>query len=245
MVHGACSSAGCFSMTDEQIAEIYAIVREAFGGGQRAIQMQSFPFRMTAENLAKHRLDPNMAFWKELKEGSDRFEVTRQETPVTFCNRRYVFNVPANPAARFDAQSACPVMQDQSEVAELVAKKQKQDEKDVAQLVANGVRPVRLVYQDGGQHPDFMTRAGEVSRPEALAQGPIEVPLDEPNLGAKSSANRLAVAQKNNESSFVSRVSPQLENKRVVEPVTAQPSGSAKADDQPFYKKLFDLLPGS
>ena len=62
MVHGICSSAGCFSMTDAQIAEIYAIAREAFNGGQRAIQMQSYPFRMTAENLAKHRLDPNIAF---------------------------------------------------------------------------------------------------------------------------------------------------------------------------------------
>ena len=30
MVHGDCSSAGCFSMTDEQIAEIYAIARSSF-----------------------------------------------------------------------------------------------------------------------------------------------------------------------------------------------------------------------
>ncbi len=50
MVHGACSSSGCFSMTDQQIAEIYAIAREAFAGGQRAIQMQSFPFKMTPQN---------------------------------------------------------------------------------------------------------------------------------------------------------------------------------------------------
>jgi murein L,D-transpeptidase YafK len=64
MVHGVCSSAGCFSMTDAQIAEIYALAREAFNGGQHAIQMQSYPFHMTAENLAKHRLDPNIAFWK-------------------------------------------------------------------------------------------------------------------------------------------------------------------------------------
>ena len=40
MVHGDCSSAGCFSMTDNQIAEIYAIAREGFGGGQREIQLQ-------------------------------------------------------------------------------------------------------------------------------------------------------------------------------------------------------------
>ncbi|MEN9709142.1 MAG: hypothetical protein RIQ68_1550, partial [Pseudomonadota bacterium] len=83
MVHGACSSAGCFSMTDEQIAEIYAITREAFGGGQRAIQMQSLPFRMTAENLAKHRFDPNIKFWKTLKEGADQFEVSQRETKVS------------------------------------------------------------------------------------------------------------------------------------------------------------------
>ncbi len=67
MVHGVCSSAGCFSMTDQEIGEIYAIAREAFNGGQRAIQMQSYPFHMTAENFAKHRLDRNIDFWKQLK----------------------------------------------------------------------------------------------------------------------------------------------------------------------------------
>ena len=39
MVHGVCSSAGCFSMTDAAMAEIYALAREAFAGGQREIQM--------------------------------------------------------------------------------------------------------------------------------------------------------------------------------------------------------------
>ena len=32
MVHGACTSAGCLSMTDEQIADLYALLREAFAG---------------------------------------------------------------------------------------------------------------------------------------------------------------------------------------------------------------------
>src|SRR5450631_1642637 len=91
MVHGICSSAGCYSMTDAQIAEIYALAREAFNGGQHEIQMQSYPFRMTAENLAKHRLDPNIAFWKELKNGSDHFEVTRTEPPVGVCAKHYIF----------------------------------------------------------------------------------------------------------------------------------------------------------
>ena len=85
MVHGACSSRGCFSMTDKQIEDIYALVREAHSGGQRTVQMQSFPFRMTAENLAKHRFDPHIAFWKQLKEGNDHFEVTRAEPKVNVC----------------------------------------------------------------------------------------------------------------------------------------------------------------
>src|SRR5205814_4008695 len=36
MIHGGCSSAGCYAMTDEQIAEIYALAREAFFGGQKS-----------------------------------------------------------------------------------------------------------------------------------------------------------------------------------------------------------------
>jgi murein L,D-transpeptidase YafK len=90
MVHGVCSSAGCFSMTDEQINDIYAIARDAFRGGQREIQLQSYPFRMTAENLAKYRLDPNIDFWMEIKNGSNHFEVTKTEPSVIVCNKHYV-----------------------------------------------------------------------------------------------------------------------------------------------------------
>ena len=38
MVHGNCSSAGCFAMTDKAVEEIYALAREAFAGGQQAFQ---------------------------------------------------------------------------------------------------------------------------------------------------------------------------------------------------------------
>ena len=106
MVHGVCSSAGCFSMTDAQIAEIYALAREAFAGGQREIQMQSYPFHMTAENLAKHRLNPNIAFWKELKNGADHFDVTLTEPKVAVCGKHYVFGATA--AHEVSPAEACP-----------------------------------------------------------------------------------------------------------------------------------------
>src|SRR5208337_1223527 len=108
MVHGVCSSAGCFSMTDEQINDIYAIARDAFRGGQREIQLQSYPFHMSAENLAKYRLDPNIAFWKELKTGSDHFEVRQAEPPVVICGKHYVFG--ATTDRPVSAAGPCPAL---------------------------------------------------------------------------------------------------------------------------------------
>ncbi len=176
MVHGVCSSAGCFSMTDAQIGEIYAIAREAFNGGQRAIQMQSYPFRMTPENLAKHRLDPNMAFWKELKTGADHFEVTKSEPSVLVCGKHYVFGASAD--GEVEATQPCPTLQRDDQVEADVAAKESSDETAVAALVAQGVKPVRVVYQDGGQNAAFAGHENDVSDPEALASGPVEIPLD-------------------------------------------------------------------
>ncbi len=175
MVHGICSSAGCFSMTDPQIAEIYALAREAFNGGQREIQFQSYPFRMTTENLAKHRLDPNIAFWKELKDGADHFEVTKAEVPVLVCDRHYVFGAKAD--GEYSARGACPKLTRDPDTEAAVAEKASKDETQVAELVAKGVKPIRLVYDDGGQNPVFAGKF-DTSRPDGLAEGPHEIVLD-------------------------------------------------------------------
>ena len=117
MVHGDCSSRGCYAMTDEQIQEIYALARESFFGGQSEFQFEAFPFRMTALNMAKHRNNPNFAFWKMLKEGYDHFEATRQEPKVAVCEKRYVFDAtPANGA------TAAAALQRQRQVPGLPAR---------------------------------------------------------------------------------------------------------------------------
>ena len=176
MVHGVCSSAGCFSMTDEQVADIYAIARDSFRGGQREIQLQSYPFHMTAENLAKFRLDPNIDFWKELKNGSDHFEVVKQEPPVLVCGKRYVFGAAAS--GPVSATEPCPALKRDETVEALVAEKASKDDAKVAELVASGVKPVRLVYADGGQNPVFAGYKDE-SDPDALATGPKEIVLND------------------------------------------------------------------
>ncbi len=193
MVHGACSSAGCFSMTDAQIAEIYAMAREAFAGGQRAIQMQSYPFRMTAGNLAKYRLDPNSGFWKQLKEGSDNFEVTKQDVVVGVCDRHYVFNSAAADGSQLNASGPCPALRHNDDVHKEVVASHARDEATIAELAAQGVRPVRTVYTDGGQHPDMASQALYASRPEALVKGPVDVAIAENN---KQNKTRFAAAAK-------------------------------------------------
>src|SRR5690606_5362953 len=108
MVHGACSSAGCYSMTDDQVAQIYAFARDSFAGGQEAFQLQALPFRMTAENMARYRNDPNYAFWKMLKAGYDYFEITKTPPKVDVCEGRYVFNQVPEAGVAFDPRGACP-----------------------------------------------------------------------------------------------------------------------------------------
>jgi murein L,D-transpeptidase YafK len=108
MVHGGCHSIGCYAMTDQNMDEIYALIGEAFSGGEDKVQLQAFPFRMTAENLAAHAEDnPNAPFWAMLKEGSDAFLVERKPPTVAVCGHRYVFN--AGPAdADLDPKAPCP-----------------------------------------------------------------------------------------------------------------------------------------
>lgn len=109
MVHGACSSAGCYSMTDEQVLEIYGFARDAFKGGQEYFIVEALPFRMTAENMARHRDNEHFEFWKMLKTGYDNFELTRRPPKVDVCERRYVFNqIPQVENASFQANAACP-----------------------------------------------------------------------------------------------------------------------------------------
>ncbi len=108
MIHGACSSSGCYSMTDEQMQEIFALARDAYKGGQQSIQLQALPFRMTAENMARHKNSPNIEFWKMLKTGYDQFEITKRPPEVNICEKKYVFNQQTD--GKFSPGGQCPAM---------------------------------------------------------------------------------------------------------------------------------------
>jgi murein L,D-transpeptidase YafK len=160
MVHGDCSSRGCYAMTDEQIAEIFAMGRDSFFGGQRAFQFQAYPFRMTAMNMARHRNNPNMPFWKMIKEGYDHFEVTHQEPKVDFCEHKYVFNASKPPGATrdpvFDASAKCPAYVVADDITSAVREKQQADDAEFNKLVAKGTPVAKLnTGIDGGMNSVF------------------------------------------------------------------------------------------
>ena len=163
MVHGDCSSRGCYAMTDEQIQEIYALARESFFGGQKSFQLQAYPFRMTAMNMAKHRNNPNFAFWKMLKEGYDHFDATHQEPKVAVCDRRYVFDAASpgdsNRPLSFNAKAACPAYQLDKNVADAIIDHQRQEQRKMAEYIANGVSTVpSRAGVDGGMNPVFLAK---------------------------------------------------------------------------------------
>src|SRR5262249_45678796 len=142
MIHGDCASAGCYAMTDEQIAEIYALARESFFGGQKSFQFEAFPFRMTPLNMARHHNSPHKAFWTMLKPGYDYFEVTHLEPKVDVCERRYVFGNES--MAQFSSAERCPAYNVSQEIAAAVSDKQRRDEILTAELISRGTPTVPL-----------------------------------------------------------------------------------------------------
>ncbi len=163
MIHGDCSSRGCYAMTDEQIAEIYSLARESFFGGQKAFQIQAYPFRMTPTNMARHRSSQHMAFWRMLKQGYDHFEVTRHEPKIDVCDRHYVFDAESN--GKFGPSDHCPAYRVPEQIASLVRDKQRRDDIQTAELVNRGT-PVAASRAgvDGGMNKVFLAAINGTGR---------------------------------------------------------------------------------
>lgn len=91
MVHGGCTSIGCFAMTDAVIDEIWRLVTAALKAGQARFHVHVYPFRMTEENLALRGHVRWQAFWQELKRGHDLFEATLLPPKASVCRGGYSF----------------------------------------------------------------------------------------------------------------------------------------------------------
>lgn len=188
MVHGACSSSGCYALTDEGVAEIYAVVREALKGGQGHFQVQAFPFRMTAQKMARYRGDANYAFWTDLKKGYDIFEVTRRQPKVSYCGGRYMFDTEFEGGEPASALAACPPAV--SGVDALVAARTDKDLTTASTLSAS-MGSTANAYADGGMHPSFrklLARNGEKALAKKTSR--TEVPISRPDAALADPHNQ-------------------------------------------------------
>jgi murein L,D-transpeptidase YafK len=89
LMHGGCSSTGCYAMTDQVQREIFSLVEAALTHGQKRAEVHIFPFRMTADMMEATKSHPWAAFWADLKAGYDSFERTRLPPRVAICSQRY------------------------------------------------------------------------------------------------------------------------------------------------------------
>lgn len=92
MIHGECTSVGCYAMTNQYIEEIYSYVEASLRNGQSAVDINIYPFRMTAQNMNRHRNSSYHAFWKELQPAYEYFEKNKAPAQVDIIDGRYVFN---------------------------------------------------------------------------------------------------------------------------------------------------------
>ncbi len=95
MIHGRCSSDGCFAMTDYHMDEIYTLAHAALEGSQAQFQVHIFPFRLSEKNIRSQRNSPWITFWRNLKEGYDFFEKHHRPPAISVANGHYVITDPA------------------------------------------------------------------------------------------------------------------------------------------------------
>ena len=89
LMHGGCSSVGCFAMTNPVMSEIHTLTKAAIAAGQRHVPVHVFPFRMTEKALAEHIENDWHPFWTTLKAGYDSFERTRRPPRISVCQGNY------------------------------------------------------------------------------------------------------------------------------------------------------------
>jgi hypothetical protein len=136
--------------------------------------------------MARHRTNPNMPFWKMLKEGNDHFEVTHLEPKVDVCERHYVFDAQAPASSTkplaFSPTGRCPTYEVPEEIATQALEKQRNDEYQVAQLTRFNapVAPITM-GTDGGMNRVFVAKL-EVTQPFLDNDGRLHAPPARPDM---------------------------------------------------------------
>jgi murein L,D-transpeptidase YafK len=108
MVHGGCSSIGCYAMTDPVVDEIWRFVTAALDKGEARVPLHVFPFRMTERNVRIRKGERWSGFWADLKEGYDMFEAHHVPPVISVCDGRYAFAPGSTATVGEPIEDRCP-----------------------------------------------------------------------------------------------------------------------------------------
>ncbi len=90
MIHGKCSSSGCFAMGDQQIEEIYKMANASLKT-KPFFYVAIYPFKMDDKKLLTYKDNYWYPFWLNLKTGYDMFEQTHVPPFTGVKGDKYVF----------------------------------------------------------------------------------------------------------------------------------------------------------
>src|SRR5579883_3069937 len=90
LIHGKCSSIGCFALNDQNVEEVYDLVHAAFNAGQARIPVLSLPWKL-ASAAPRSAETPHSEFWSDLRRADFLFERDKIPPTALLCDGRYYF----------------------------------------------------------------------------------------------------------------------------------------------------------
>ena len=141
MIHGDCASVGCYAMTDEQIAEIYALAREAFS---RRPEVIPDPGLSISNDAAQHGEASQLATYGVLENAQRGLRPFRSHAPRPEggCLREAICVRRRKLPGEFSPVDRCPIYKMPEDVAAAVRDKQRRDDVQTAELI-DRARPPR------------------------------------------------------------------------------------------------------
>ena len=89
LIHGGCSSKGCYALENGPMSALFALVGLAARGGQTMFPIHIFPFRFTKANWARFKTHRWAPFWRDLAPAFHHFNQARLLPRITVCPSGY------------------------------------------------------------------------------------------------------------------------------------------------------------
>ena len=89
LIHGGCSSKGCYALENGPMKQLFALVSLAARAGQKLFPIHIFPFRFGKATWRKHKGHRWSEFWQGLAPAYSYFNQHRLLPQITVCDKGY------------------------------------------------------------------------------------------------------------------------------------------------------------